>query len=251
MTEGPPFELLTAWQPRLADYWRAPDEPTLHRLGRELNCPVRFISHRANSAKDYELAVFQEQVVPTRFDHWHDRFNAAMWLLWPRSKLALNRAHVADLGNSNRRRRSRRRDALTLLDEVGVIIVSTDSATPELNRRHQWQTLFWERRQHWLSGQTRALLIGHGLAEQLLTPYLGLTGKALHLPLSGDWLRLPPGDFQRMVDGQLAELIGRKLSSPSELSPLPVLGIPQWHDDNARPEFYANRDYFRPKLTGR
>ena len=38
------------------------------------------------------------------------------------------------------------RDALTLFDEDGVVVVSTDAELLELVREFRWKELFWQRR---------------------------------------------------------------------------------------------------------
>jgi len=223
--------------------WSEPNLDDLNRLARKLDCPVTFCDLQAKSAQEYEWCIFNRSQVPTRIDTWHDRFNAAMWLLWPQTKLALNQAHIKDLMQANAaQNRSRRRDTLTLIDEVGLVLLSSDSSWSELNKQHQWQEMFWHRRQAW-QASVAPLLIGHGLAEQLLNPHIGLTAKAIHLQI--DDIPLAQDLVQALADRILAEKVRSEFADPSALAPLPVLGIPGWHPSQSA-DFYQDTSYFRP-----
>lgn len=211
----------------------------LNDIAKAQACPVRFCPQPAQGALDYERRIVHEGRVHTRIHTWHDRFNAGMWLLWPNTKLSISKAHLHAANGQTPKTRNRRRDALTLLDEVGIIIL----ASPEieaLHRAHNWRALFWESRALWFT-HIHPIFLGHGLAEQCLSPYLGLTGKALYLH--------PCPQNQRSADLRLAEYIAdpTSLTSPRQLCPFPLLGTPGWHPDNNQPAFYRNQDYFRPK----
>lgn len=211
----------------------------LNAIAQAQDCPVRFCATPARGALDYERRIVHEGRVHTRIHTWHDRFNAGMWLCWPHTKLSISKAHLQAAGKERSNTRNRRRDALTLLDEVGVII----QAEPEieaLHRAHHWQAFFWEKRELWFQC-IHPLFLGHGLAEQCLSPYLGLTGKALYLH--------PSPQDPRSADLRLAEYLAdpSALNSPRQLCPFPLLGTPSWHPDNHQPAFYRNHNYFRPK----
>ncbi len=230
--------------PALTLLWQEPTLRQLNELALTLHCPVRFTDFAPQSARAYEQHIHDTREVPTRPDHWHDRFNAAMWLIWPHSKLSLNRQHIIDLdvGGVDR---SRRRDALTLLDEAGVVLLVSDSSLVKQHQQHAWEALFWRRRESW-GRSICPLIIGHGLAEQMLKPYIGLTAKAVHVVAGGPTeLDLTPRGLME-VDQQLARIVRDQLATPAALTPLPILGIPGWHPDNGDSDFFQNRDYFRP-----
>lgn len=211
----------------------------LNQLAQDQGCPVRFCAEPTQGALDYERRIVNEGRVHTRIHTWHDRLNAAMWILWPQTKGSISAAHLqAAHQQSAPGTRNRRRDALTLLDEVGVIILA-DPDTEALHRAHAWTPLFWEQRPRWFQSII-PLFLGHGLAEQCLSPYLGLTGKALYLHL------LPEALAQ--VDQTLAQKVADPdlLYTPRQLLPFPLLGTPGWHPDNEDPGFYRNHSYFRP-----
>lgn len=212
--------------------WQALAPPHSHVYG--------FIEQPAGrrySAIDYELSIFADGWIPTRRHSLHDLFNALVWLRWPLSKLALNRAHAEDLKRYGRDR-NRRRDALTLLDEAGVLIISGESAPLQALAEHQWQAVWWDERQRWLT-DCQWHIFGHGLLEQCQAPYIGLTGKA--------WLIRRSVLNGTSLDAWLAARIEQAdFHHPHQLSPLPLLGIPGLWPDNATLAFYQQTDYFRP-----
>lgn len=232
------FEHLEAREPALEVLREAMDLETLNDLAHRLDCPVRFCARATHNALDYERRICEEGLVYTRIHTWHDRLNAAMWILWPKSKMAISRGHLLAAAPGPR---NRRRDALTLVDEVGVVIVAP-AEIEILHRRHCWEELFWHAREDWFSS-IHPLMLGHGLAEQCLSPYVGLTAKALYLD--------PQACGERGADQVLAQLLEdpQKLSAPKELLPFPLLGTPGWHPETNTLGFYRNHAYFRPRRS--
>ena len=109
--------------------------------------PLRFFTPDGRlSARDYETHILHTGQVPTRADTWHDVLNALVWLRFPRFKAALNAAHGEALRLETDTRRGRRRDALTVLDESGVWVISREPALLSLLEGHAWQALFRDRR---------------------------------------------------------------------------------------------------------
>ena len=128
------------------------------------------------------------------------------------------------------------RDVLTMIDESGVIVASADLSLLDLLREFRWQALFVERRAE-VMAHMRFALLGHGLMEKALAPFIGLTGKAILLNIRDD----------ESLDAAAAQWIGDNahLANPRMLAPLPLLGIPGWDARNVAAEFYDNREYFR------
>lgn len=210
----------------------------LDALSGQLGCvnarglPVRFVaSERPLSARDYETGIFDTGTVPTRAGNWHDVFNALVWLRFPATKAAINAAHVAALPGNDGARRGPRRDALTVLDESGVVVTAGDAALTALLAARQWHTLFWERRAQ-VAATLHAIVIGHALLEKALDPYPAMTGKCLVIDGTAH-------------DETIAAHIG-DIRSPAQLLPLPVQGLPGWDAANSHPGYYANREVFRP-----
>jgi hypothetical protein len=199
--------------------------------------PLRFfVPDGRLSARDYETHILHTGQVPTRADTWHDVLNALVWLRFPRFKAALNTAHGEALAVEADSRRGRRRDALTVLDESGVWVISRESTLPELLAGRAWHALFWKARAR-VEADMRFVVVGHALLEKALAPYPAMTGKCLMLISD----TLDPD----AVDAQAAAALAM-IDTPRQLAPLPVQGIPGWDAANASDAYYANPEIFRP-----
>lgn len=183
---------------------------------------------------NYEERIFLYGIIATRKHNWHDFFNAMVWKTFPQTKSAINALHYQEIIIQNSTMRSRKRDLLTLFDESGVIVIA-DKPVLDLIRNHQWHELFVENRLLWLNGSIQVKTFGHALYEKYQAPYIGLTAQALLLDESSVCV----DDY---LSSNLTQL--RLLNSKTELSPLPLLGIPQWHNKQDE-DFYANTNYFR------
>lgn len=198
----------------------------------------------------YETHIHDSGAVPTRDGDWHDFFNALSWCIWPRSKAALNAAHVREIAirrAGGLAGRGARRDALTQFDECGLLVVSSDPAVPELLAAHAWLEVFWHRRRQ-LPGSTAFLVFGHGSWEQLRNPFVGLCAKTVHRVVPRQWFHLDRDERQRETDAWLAAGIASDdlLRNPRALHPLPLLGIPGVTPDNACADYYRDTRQFRP-----
>ena len=199
--------------------------------------PLRFFVPGGRlSARDYETHILQTGQVPTRADTWHDVLNALVWLRFPRFKAALNAAHGEAIAVETDSRRGRRRDALTVLDESGVWVLSRTLALPLLLVDRAWQALFWDRRSE-VETDMRFVVVGHALLEKALAPYPSMIGKCLLLRSDS----LDPD----AAEAQATEALGA-IDTPRQLAPLPVQGIPGWDAANAHAAYYANQEVFRP-----
>ena len=150
---------------------------------------IRFAAQNIDpAALSYEAQIFASGIVPTRANNIHDLFNALVWLSFPHTKAALNARHMAagsaTTGSGNR---GPAQDALTLFDECGVVVISDQPELLQLISAFQWKELFWKRREA-VKQHMRFFVFGHGLMEQLLNPYVGLTGKAVLMDIQTAWL---------------------------------------------------------------
>jgi hypothetical protein len=201
---------------------------------------VRFVDPDAAGDVAYEAYIGRTGEVPTRAN-LHDFFNALVWLAFPHIKARLNalqsRAIAADGVGT---RRGPLRDAATLLDENGVLLLTRRADLVEALRQHAWHSLFVAERAAWID-DIRPIVFGHALMEKLTAPYKGITAHALPVALSAD---APLAE----VDARVAAAIDATLS-PRRLLPLPVLGIPGWtsNDDVA---YYDDPAVFRPRPSG-
>jgi Protein of unknown function (DUF3025) len=205
--------------------------------------------HSGNTAvRQYENRIYLTGEVPTRQENWHDFFNALVWLIFPRAKAALNHIHFQSLYYNSQNKNEKRgplRDAATLFDESGVIVLSSRPEWIALLRQHEWKTVFWQHRAPVLASM-RFILFGHALYEKMLNPYAGITGKGVFFEVEEAFLQKPQADQLRMIDRWLADFLLHTLSFTTDFSPIPILGYPGWTDDNANSDYYDNQHYFRP-----
>jgi len=202
----------------------------------------------------YEERVYKKGIISTREHNWHDLFNAFIWLLFPKTKVLLNKLHMQELEQQAGKKRSPARDAITHLDESGIIIVSSKASLLSALKNHQWQDAFVQSRGLWQPKagniqQIGAFIFGHGLYEKAFKPFIGFTGKAYCLEVTGHFFHQDKMAQYKRLDHLLSADIQQKntLADSSQLSPLPVLGVPGWSEENQSTEFYNNKNYFRDK----
>ena len=219
--------------------------------------PVRFVGQqlqRKSFEDKYEPRIFLRGEVQLRSCSWHDLFNALAWLTFPAAKAALNERHYRELERqraSGAQNRGAAQDALTLFDEGGVIVATSDSALAALLTGCAWRQLFWHRRAEVVQ-RMRFYLFGHALYEKALAPFTGVTGRGVIFKVEDVFFALPLAAQLAALDARLAARISdaARFTATRELTPVPVLGIPGWCEDNAREQYYDNLDYFRPARTG-
>lgn len=199
----------------------------------------------------YEERIYKTGIISTREQNWHDLFNAFIWLLFPKTKALLNRLHMEELKNQSGKTRTPARDAITHLDESGIIVASSDTSLLKNLKDHQWQQLFVQSRGLWWH-QIGAFVFGHGMYEKAFQPFIGFTGKAYCLKVADDFFQQDLAIQYQQLDQLLRDDISQgSLSDSRNLSPLPILGVPGWWPDNEDPAFYDNQDYFRPRRKQR
>jgi hypothetical protein len=234
-----------------------PTAAELQRLVEDSAGPIRSGGHAAlrflrpeqagAPPLSYERRIFERGEVVCRPEDWHDLFNALVWLSFPLAKAALNARHVSEMEREVPGQRGRVRDALTLFDEGGLIVASTDGGLLQLIREFRWKELFWTRRAD-VVARMRFFVFGHALYEKALAPFVGVTATALLVDVEAEFLALDLVSQLAAVDRRVAPIIAapNRIRSPRDLSPLPVLGVPGWCRDNESEQFYSNTDYFRP-----
>lgn len=202
--------------------------------------PIRFAAtDKPASACNYEQTIADTGIIPSRENNLHDYLNALVWLRFPRLKSAINLRHCQMLSQSEseRKQRGALRDWLTLLDENGLLVVTSNEKLERLLRDKKWVELFWNARQEVVQDM-RFVVIGHGLLEKCLNPFSGMTAKCLFLRTD----QTAP----EALDSETASII--ETTQPFDMPPLPVQGIPDW-SDNASLETYLDTRVFRPPRT--
>jgi hypothetical protein len=214
--------------------------------------PIRFVPQAdLPSGIPYETYISASGCVPTRAN-LHDFFNALVWLAYPQVKKQLNALQATELikyaaaqsGSSANTLRGKLRDAATIFDENAALFVSTDTELNAALREHRWHALFMTHRaafEHTCSVR----LFGHALMEKLLTPYKAITAHTWIVAVEPDFFRLPENEQRRQLDTLVGGQLAQGLAA-SDLTPLPVLGVPGWwaQQDDA---YYADQFVFRPR----
>jgi hypothetical protein len=197
--------------------------------------PVRFVPQSdLPEGRAYESFINRTGRVPTR-DNLHDFFNGLVWLRFPQAKRRLNQLQaqaIAAQGIGGTR--GPVRDAVTVFDENGAVLIAPDALWEALAAR-QWRRLFVELRPLW--GQARLMVFGHALLEQLVFPRKPLTAhvyRAQYAIKSGV-----------DVDAWLAADLDAQHLACKPFSPLPVLGVPGWWPENENFSFYDDSFVFR------
>lgn len=220
---------------------------------------LRFVPQSPTLLADglhYEERIARRGIVATRQNSTHDLFNALIWLRHPALKRAMNARQVADIARVGPKQRTRGQYALTHFDEAGAIVWITPSAPIVRWDTHDWRAFFLRRREDW--GITIAVtVIGHALFDYVLVHGELPVAKALAV-------RAERTEIAKRCDGALivswpeaearvADAIakGRLLADPQELRPLPLAGIPGWHEDGGSDAFYERAPCFRPLRPGR
>jgi Protein of unknown function (DUF3025) len=209
--------------------------------------PIVFVDTESEEPLGYEERIYRRGEVLCRKEDWHDFLNALVWMTFPMAKAALNARHVAELATEAPGQRGRARDALTLFDEGGAIVCSSDSSVLDSIRAFQWKELFWRQRELF-QATTRVFIFGHAMYHKLLDPFLGVSARALLHAVPGEFLE-EPLDQQIAQAGHMAArrlADTRALATPLDLAPFPVLGVPGWFAANDEESFYDNQNYFRP-----
>ncbi|MBT8047297.1 MAG: DUF3025 domain-containing protein [Xanthomonadales bacterium] len=227
-----------------------PDAESLNRLlpaglVSANDAPIQFVPSESLPDVDYERHIFRAGEVSTRKHNWHDLFNALVWCRFPQLKVTMNALHFDQLQREKPGRRGKLRDALTLLDESGVIVAGSDMSLLTALASRDWQSAFVAQRSGWAEA-VQVFVCGHAILEKFLSPYKSITAHALLVYCSA-----PPAlhDLDRM----LAALVSDPgvFSSTADLSPLPLMGIPGWWPRGGQnQDFYDDADVFRT-LSGR
>ena len=223
--------------------------PSLTELNRWVASDVCFIDNQDfNSGLYYEQHIYQYRQIPTRLQHWHDFFNAMIWALFPKTKAYLNQLHVKDIALHGLSPRTPQRNRATQFDECGVVIAYSDDTVPQYLLQHQWQQAFVQHRQHWQS-KTQAFMFGHANYEMLIDPYIGMTGKWLGIKVPDSFWQRSKQQKYDYLDQPLCVLLQQQalFTQSGKLPPLPLLGVPTWHQGLQDTAFYNNQNYFRAK----
>ena len=192
-----------------------------------------------NTPFTYETFIDESKTIPTR-QNIHDLLNGLSWIKYPLTKermLSLQALEVRkNVGIDQSQVRGAIRDAITVFDENGILLQADEPIWLALENK-DWNKLFIQHRTLWK--KARVWIFGHALLEKLITPRLSMTGHVLRL-------KLPTDIVSSDIDEWVSERITSMDWAQKPFSPLQVLGVPGWWEENDAPGFYENADVFRP-----
>jgi hypothetical protein len=174
----------------------------------------------------YEGRIVERAEVPTRLDDWHDFFNALAFLAFPAAKWALHARQykllASRIGPQSRKlpgARTREQDALSLLDEGGILVALAEDLARELPTDPD---AFEAALMPLLArGTARAVPFGHALFEHLVLGRDDMMGTLLVLPMAQP--ELPRAELRAALDGAFATL----LRDPTQfMEPSHARGVP-------------------------
>jgi hypothetical protein len=204
----------------------------------------------------YEERIARQGIISTREDNAHDLFNALIWLYHEPLKRAMNSRQVADIAKVGPRQRTRGQCALTHFDEAGAIVWVSGADVANAWDTHDWRRLFGTHRDAW-GKRIAVTVIGHALFDFALDH--GELPVAKALAVEADPEEIAKRSRGALIaswpdaEASIARAIeaGRWLADPQELRPLPLAGIPGWHEGAQSDDFYESAPSFRPLRAGR
>ncbi|WP_394212017.1 DUF3025 domain-containing protein [Psychrobacter piscatorii] len=218
---------------------------------------LQFVSQNAlPEGEAYEHFIGTTGNIPTR-DNLHDLFNGSIWLTFPKTKAVLNYYHMLEIAKQGiSERRGRVRDTITVFDENGAVLVTSDASIGEALIDFDWQASLVTPRAKWdnptqpdNSAQAAVYIFGHALLEQLLQPRKPLCAHSIVIYVTQSFFTLPLAERMSYLDDKVAEYMDTLLSkddvTPRQLAPLPILGVPYFWAENTDTDFYEDSYVFR------
>ena len=211
------------------------------------------LQHQQLGADEYLECITTEKRIPLKPLINHDLLNAFMWLSLPKTRYICAQEMVKAQSlrlKEQPKRRSKLEDRLTLFDESGIAIFSCNPQLLQLIRDRQWKTLFWEERNK-VHQELDMWIVGHGLYEQLIQPFVGLVAYGrLYELTTPTYQKLQKSKNkhkkQLYYDSLIAEdLRYSGLIQQLPLHAVPLLGYPSWYPQTSSESFYHNTRYFR------
>lgn len=240
-SQWPQYDDLNEWITRQ-------DKKILTHSGKAIRF-VPQVTGKQPAEQKYEARIYLSGEIQTRANNWHDFFNALVWQTFPGAKSVLNQIHfqAQQREASNRiRNRCELRDTATLFDESGVIVVSAQPSLIRLLTNFEWKSLFWRQRAVVLQSM-RFFVFGHSLYEKALNPYTGMTGKGIIFDVDQAFFALTLAEQLEMLDTLMISFLSNAHLSKSHLTPIPILGYPEWIEKNQYEAYYDNKQYFRDR----
>lgn len=218
---------------------------------------LRFVSQNAlPEGEAYESFIATTGNIPTR-DNLHDLFNGSIWLTFPKTKAVLNYHHMIEIAEQGiRESRGRVRDTITIFDENGAVLVTSNIRISDALIDFDWQASLVKPRAQWDNpkqtnphAEAAVYIFGHALLEQLVQPRKPLCAHSIIVTVTPDFFTLSPSERMRYLDNKVAqymhELLLKDDVTPRQFAPLPILGVPYFWAENENPHFYEDGYVFR------
>ncbi len=218
---------------------------------------LQFVSQNAlPEGEAYEHFIGTTGNIPTR-DNLHDLFNGSIWLTFPKTKAVLNYHHMLEIAKQGiSERRGHVRDTITVFDENGAVLVTSDANIGKALIDFDWQASLVKPRVKWdnptqpnSSAQAAVYIFGHALLEQLVHPRKPLCAHSIVIHVAQEFFTLSLAERMSYLDDKVAEHMDKLLSNddvkPRQLAPLPILGVPHFWAENANTGFYEDSYVFR------
>lgn len=218
---------------------------------------LQFVSQNAlPEGEAYEQFIGTTGNIPTR-DNLHDLFNGSIWLTFPKTKAVLNYYHMLEIEKQGiSERRGRVRDTITVFDENGAVLVTSDASIGEALVNFDWQASLVTPRAKWdnptqpnNNAQAAVYIFGHALLEQLVHPRKPLCAHSIVIHVAQEFFTRPLAERMNCLDSKVAEYMDTLLSNddvkPRQLAPLPILGVPHFWAENKAADFYEDSYVFR------
>lgn len=231
--------------------------PTTQPIQANQAQPLTFVLQNAlPEGEAYEHFIGTTGNIPTR-DNLHDLFNGSIWLTFPKTKALFNHYHMREIAAQGvGESRGRVRDTITIFDENGAVLVTSDKRIGEALIAFDWQDSLVTPRAKWdnpkqinREAQAAVYIFGHALLEQLVQPRKPLCAHSIVIPVTQDFFALSLSERMPYLDNKLAErmdeLLLQESVTPRQLAPLPILGVPHFWSENEHISFYEDRYVFR------
>lgn len=221
-----------------------------------LGKPLQFVP-QSDLPEDtaYETHIAETGQIPTR-DNLHDLFNACVWLTFPKTKAMLNAYQHQEILTAGVKQRTKLRDAITLFDENGALLVTSEPPIGDALTQFDWQNSLVTPRARWdhpkqpRSDATAAVyLFGHALMEQLVEPRKPLCAHTWVIQVAPDWFKQSLAERMASLDLLLSTSLQNRVDEDAlhtrSYQPLPVLGVPHFWAENEDAKFYDDNYVFR------
>jgi len=215
---------------------------------------LRFVSQGSKPEcyeDGYEPRIYLKGEIQTRLQNWHDFFQIMIWARYPHLKSFINALHYKAIYEKHQSdtissQRGAVENTLTLFDECGAIIVSSNTKLLKLISNFSWEELFIKHRTAFRN-ELDCYIFGHALYEKALSPYIGMTAHAILIEVDAGFFTQDSISKKKILEEKSIDYFKKSSTINTRLlHPFPILGVPGWDKRNESTDFYKDENYFRP-----